>query len=70
MVGDARNPALYDYPVPEKVGGLTGSVLFAYKLNWQSVLYVGYGDDRVLTQRRGLQPAQRNFFLKVSYAFQ
>jgi hypothetical protein len=65
-----RNPALYDYPVPEKVGGLTGSVLFAYKLNWQSVLYVGYGDDRLLTQRRGLQPAQRNFFLKVSYAFQ
>ncbi len=65
-----RNPALYDYPVPEKTGGLTGSVLFAYKLNWQSVLYVGYGDDRVLTDRRGLQPAERNFFLKVSYAFQ
>ena len=65
-----RNPALYHLPVPEKDGGLTGSVLFAYKLNWQSVLYVGYGDDRVITPRNGIQPAQRTFFLKISYAFQ
>lgn len=27
-------------------GILTGSVVFAYKLNWQSVLFFGYGDDR------------------------
>ncbi len=65
-----RNPALYAFTVPEKDGGLTGSILFAYKLNWQSVLYVGYGDDRVITPRNGIQPAQREFFLKISYAFQ
>ena len=30
-------------------GLLPGSALFAYKLNWQSVLFVGYGDDRELS---------------------
>ena len=65
-----RDPALYAYPVPEREGQLSGSILFAYKLNWQSVLYLGYGDDRILTMRRGLQPVQREFFFKISYAFQ
>ena len=65
-----RNPALYPYEVPGHDGGLTGSVLFAYKLNWQSVLYVGYGDNRVLIPQHGFQPADRQVFLKISYAFQ
>jgi hypothetical protein len=50
-------------------GSFLGSVLYSYKLNWQTVLFVGYGDDRVLTERNQLLPADRSLFFKVSYAF-
>ena len=55
---------------PELGGGLVSSVLFAYKLNWQSVLYLGYGDGRTLDPADTLRRAERQFFLKASYAFQ
>jgi hypothetical protein len=45
-------------------------VLFAYKLNWQSVLFLGYGDNRALDENEDLQRAGRQIFLKLSYAFQ
>ena len=48
-VSTRRDPALYASPVTPKDGYFTGSVLLAYKLNWQTVLYVGYGDNRELT---------------------
>ena len=32
-----------------RAGDFSGSALLAYKLNWQSVMFVGYGDDRELT---------------------
>jgi hypothetical protein len=34
------------------------------------VLFIGYGDDRALDDLDRLQPADRQLFLKVSYAFQ
>ena len=49
---------------------LSASALFAYKLNWQSVLFVGYGDDRELSHEYELEKTGRQFFTKVSYAFQ
>ncbi|HQR45114.1 MAG TPA: DUF5916 domain-containing protein, partial [Thermoanaerobaculia bacterium] len=64
-----RNPALYTVPVPERTGGLSGSALFAYRLNWQTVFFLGYGDNRVLTERNDLVLSDRQFFLKLSYAF-
>lgn len=39
-------------------------------INWQSVMFVGYGDDRELTDLRRLAPLDHQFFVKVSYAFQ
>ncbi|HVG22849.1 MAG TPA: DUF5916 domain-containing protein, partial [Thermoanaerobaculia bacterium] len=42
------NPGLYLFDVPEKDGSFLGSVLYSYKLNWQTVLFVGYGDERLL----------------------
>jgi hypothetical protein len=51
-------------------GDFSGSALFAYKVNWQSVVFVGYGDTRELTAADRLQPTDRQFFVKVSYAFQ
>ncbi|MCP4738962.1 MAG: hypothetical protein GY873_32750 [Bosea sp.] len=44
--------------------------MFAYKLNWQTVLFLGVGDDRELSDADRLEPAARQLFLKVSYAFQ
>jgi len=39
-------------------------------LNWQSVVFAGYGDDRELSDQNRLEKSARHFFLKVSYAFQ
>src|SRR5258708_31589434 len=40
-------------------------------LNWQTVLFLGYGDERGLNQTtNGLLKQDRAFFLKVSYALQ
>ena len=66
-----RDPALWIQPVLEKEGSFAGSALFSYKLNWQSVLFVGYGDARALDETANvLLPTGRQFFIKVSYAFQ
>ena len=45
-VSTDRDPALFARPTPAHDGFFSGSVLFAYKINWQSVMFVGYGDDR------------------------
>jgi len=67
-----RDPALWTFPVLEKEAQFSGSLLFSYKLNWQTVLYLGYGDNRALVESAGhdLRPQDRQFLLKVSYAFQ
>jgi hypothetical protein len=69
-VSTTRNPALYASDVSAKAGSLTGSVLFAYKLNWQSVMFIGYGDDRELSDQQRFAPQSRQLFVKLSYAFQ
>ena len=65
-----RDPELYTFEVDRRNGDFSGSVLFAYKLNWQSVLFLGYGDNRALDENEDLQRSGRQLFLKVSYAFQ
>jgi hypothetical protein len=45
-------------------------MLVAYKLNWQSVMFVGYGDDRELTGEQRLAKLDRQVFVKLSYALQ
>ncbi|MEJ2422727.1 MAG: DUF5916 domain-containing protein, partial [Acidobacteriota bacterium] len=69
-VNTTRDPGLYTYPVDRRSGGLQSSLLFSYRINWQSVLYVGYGDDRSYVPGSGFQPAGRQLFFKISYAFQ
>ncbi len=65
-----RDPSLYTFPVPEEEADFAGSLLFSYKLNWQTVLFVGYGDDRTLDEQADLVGTRRSAFLKVSYAIQ
>jgi hypothetical protein len=69
-VATTRDPTLYVESVEPRSGRLSGSALLAYKINWQSVLFVGYGDDRELSPEDRLEPASRQFFVKMSYAFQ
>ena len=55
-------------------GGLAGQFLVAYKLNWQTVAYVGFGDLREVTNAVGqegeFEASNRQLFAKISYAFQ
>jgi hypothetical protein len=67
---DPTRPEPYRFAGSRKDGGFDGSALFAYKPNWQSVLFVGYGDSSVLQDSGDLAHSSRQFFLKVSYAFQ
>ena len=45
------------------------SAVFAYKLNWQTVLFLGYLDGRQLDGGDKLQAVERQGFFKISYAF-
>ena len=69
-VSTDRNRALYTFPVGAHDGAFLGSVLYSYKLNWQTVLFIGYGDDRALTANNDLAKLDRTLFFKISYAFQ
>ena len=69
-VATTRDQSLYVSSVNHRDGELTGSALVAYKINWQSVLFVGYGDDRQLDDLHALSPIDHQLFVKMSYAFQ
>ncbi|MEO8217330.1 MAG: DUF5916 domain-containing protein [Acidobacteriota bacterium] len=65
-----REQALYTDDVRKVSGGLSTSALFAYKVNWQTVLFLGIGDDRSISETDRLLAADRQLFMKISYAFQ
>ena len=66
-----RNPLLYDdKSVRAHDQSLRFSALYGYKLNWQTVFFVGYGDNQLLDDRDTLQTGDRSLFMKVAYAFQ
>lgn len=56
--------------VAQRDASFSGSLLFAYKLNWQTVLFAGYGDNRTLDENDTMRPLDRQAFVKLSYAFQ
>jgi uncharacterized protein DUF5916 len=65
-----RDPSIYTFEVDRKEGDFSASALLAYKLNWQSVIFLGYGDTRALNDFDRLEKTGRQIFLKLSYAFQ
>ena len=69
-VSTNREPSLYAFSTPAKSGTLSGQVLLSYKLNWQSVMFLGYGDDRTLSTQDRFEKVDRQFFVKLSYAVQ
>ncbi|HYS53834.1 MAG TPA: DUF5916 domain-containing protein, partial [Thermoanaerobaculia bacterium] len=69
-VSTDRNPGLYTFRIDAHDSAFLGSILYSYKLNWQTVLFVGYGDDRILTANNDLAKLDRSLFFKISYAIQ
>ena len=70
-VRTSRDTSLYTFEVTPKDENFDSSALLAYKLNWQTVFYVGYGDNRALDDSgRTLVQSGRQVFAKVSYAIQ
>jgi hypothetical protein len=69
-VTTSRNPLLYLSDVPARDRGFSGSALFGFRLNWQSAVYVGYGDERALAPDGSLDRTGRQLFAKISYAWQ
>jgi uncharacterized protein DUF5916 len=65
-----RDPNLYTFEVPKRDGNFLGSALYGYRLNWQTVLFVGYGDNGLVNDVNALVRTDRSFFIKVSYAWQ
>jgi hypothetical protein len=54
-----------------KAARFNGTGLFAYKLNWQTVFYLGYGDERTFdAPTNRMQKSGRQLFAKLSYAWQ
>jgi uncharacterized protein DUF5916 len=72
-VSTIRDPRLFLDPegTDRRTGSVATSALIAYKLNWQTVLFVGYGDaNEFALETDRFEPSDRQVFLKLSYAFQ
>ena len=69
-----RNPERYEVAVHRKTRTLFTQLLFSYKVNPQTVLFLGYSDNAkgLLTPelvRTDMTRTDRTFFLKVGYAW-
>jgi hypothetical protein len=66
----SRDPQLYTAgEVSPQSDELFTQLLFSYKLNPQTVLFVGYSDRRVGTLDFSLTETDRTFFVKLGYAW-
>lgn len=63
-----RVPSRYGFPVEPESRGLFTQFLFSYKLNAQTVLFLGYSDNSLGTRDVDLTRSDRAFFLKIGYA--
>ncbi|HLP60660.1 MAG TPA: DUF5916 domain-containing protein [Candidatus Deferrimicrobium sp.] len=63
-----QDQALYLFPVNAKTKTLFTQVLFSYKVNPQTKLYIGYSDNQLGLVEFPLTRKNRTFFLKIGYA--
>jgi len=63
-----RNPDAYDFPVTAKSSSVFTQFLFSYKVNPQTVAFLGYSDSNVGTDTFSLTRQSRTFFVKLGYA--
>ena len=60
------NPELYTMPQVPRFKHLFSQILFSYKMNPQTVLFLGYSDDYYGIHQ--VKQNNRTFFLKIGYA--
>ena len=65
----SRNPALYLFPVADTEQSVFTQFLFSYKLNPQTVLFLGYSDNYLGYTGIDITQADRTFFVKLGYAW-
>lgn len=62
-------PELYTMPVDSEYRHLFTQLLFSYKVNPRTVLFIGYSDNYYGDQRLGLTQSDHTFFVKLGYAW-
>jgi uncharacterized protein DUF5916/cellulose/xylan binding protein with CBM9 domain len=65
----SRATALYDDDVDPKTERLFSQLLLAYKINPQTVFFIGYSDTRLGDERIDLKQENRTLFVKLGYAW-
>ena len=65
----ARDPTHFVDPVDREVDTLFSQLLFSYKLNPETVLFVGYSDNSLGLQDVSLTRTDRTLFVKIGYAW-
>jgi hypothetical protein len=64
-----RDPELYEHEVAPNREDLFTQLLFSYKINPKTVLFLGYSDNHLGTESVDLTQLNRTAFLKVGYAW-
>ena len=64
-----RDPALYGFPVDRTSRRLFGQFLFSYKVNPQTVLFLGYSEGGFGRTGLDITRENRTFFVKLGYAW-
>ena len=63
------NPSNYTYAIDSKDRRFFTQLLFSYKINPRTVLFLGYTDNYHGSQDFGLTQSNRTFFIKLGYAW-
>jgi hypothetical protein len=65
----SRNQNLYRFEIEPDTQTLFSQLLFSYKLNPRTVLFLGYSDNHIGFDGVDLTQKDRTFFLKIGYAW-
>ncbi len=63
------NEELYAFPIEPRQKDLLSQILFSYKVNPQTALYLGYSDNYLGNSQVGLTQMDRAVFFKIGYAW-
>jgi hypothetical protein len=66
----ARNAALYDNEVAPRTGAIFAQVLFAYRVNPPTMVFIGFSNSRLDDGESAFRDTDRTVFLKLGYAWQ
>jgi hypothetical protein len=63
-----RNTGLYTFDIDPVYRRFFTQLLFSYKVNPRTMLFLGYSDNHFGNQDFGLTQSDRTFFTKIGYA--